>query len=164
MSIWDKCIKLMEPLSEYIPDRGKADTIGGEMTRAVNCIAYRWFNDGDNVGSFDVYDNSRGWEHRISDYDIPSVTLAAAYIIDEYSSFGSLGRKLKQVVEELVYNDYTNPAYELCIVRLCQVARDIFDMSPEIFSKRNSDDMFDHDVTAKKIIDRVYTSWLPEED
>ena len=37
MSIWDKCIKLMEPLSEYITDRGKADTIGGEMTRAVNC-------------------------------------------------------------------------------------------------------------------------------
>lgn len=154
MSTWDKCIKLMEPLSEYIPDRGKADTIGGEMTRAVERIAYRWFNDGDNVGSFDMYD----------DYDIPSVTFAAAYILDEYSSFGSLGRKLKQVVEELVYNDYTDPDYERGIVRLCQVARDIFDTSPEIFSKRNSDNMFDHDVTAKRIIDRVYTAWLPEED
>ena len=154
MSTWDRCIKLMEPLSEYIPDRGKADTIGGEMTRAVERIAYRWFNDGDNVGSFDMYD----------DYDIPSVTFAAAYIIDEYSSFGSLGRKLKQVVEELVYNDYTDPDYERGIVRLCQVARDIFDTSPEIFSKRNSDNMFDHDVTAKRIIDRVYTAWLPEED
>lgn len=154
MSTWDRCIKLMEPLSEYIPDRGKADTIGGEMTRAVERIAYRWFNDGDNVGSFDMYD----------DYDIPSVTFAAAYILDEYSSFGSLGRKLKQVVEELVYNDYTDPDYERGIVRLCQVARDIFDTSPEIFSKRNSDNMFDHDVTAKRIIDRVYTAWLPEED
>ena len=154
MSTWDKCIKLMEPLSEYIPDRGKADTIGGEMTRAVERIAYRWFNDGDNVGSFDMYD----------DYDIPSVTFAAAYIIDEYSSFGSLGRKLKQVVEELVYNDYTDPDYERGIVRLCQVARDIFDTSPEIFSKRNSDNMFDHDVTAKRIIDRVYTVWLPEDE
>lgn len=154
MSAWDKCIKLTEPLSEYIPDRGKADTIGGEMTRAVERIAYRWFNDGDNVGSFDMYD----------DYDIPSVTFAAAYILDEYSSFGSLGRKLKQVVEELVYNDYTTPEYERGIVRLCQVARDIFDTSPEIFSKRNSDNMFDHDVTAKRIIDRVYTAWLPEED
>lgn len=154
MSTWDRCIKLMEPLSEYMPDRGKADTIGGEMTRAVERIAYRWFNDGDNVGSFDMYD----------DYDIPSVTFAAAYIIDEYSSFGSLGRKLKQVVEELVYNDYTDPDYERGIVRLCQVARDIFDTSPEIFSKRNSDNMFDHDVTAKRIIDRVYTAWLPEED
>lgn len=154
MSTWDRCIKLMEPLSEYMPDRGKADTIGGEMTRAVERIAYRWFNDGDNVGSFDMYD----------DYDIPSVTFAAAYILDEYSSFGSLGRKLKQVVEELVYNDYTTPEYERGIVRLCQVARDIFDKSPEIFSKRNSDNMFDHDVTAKRIIDRVYTAWLPEED
>lgn len=152
MSAWDKCIKLMEPLSEYIPDRGKADTVGGEMTRAVERIGYRWFNDGDNVGSWELYEG-------YGQYDIPSVTSAAAYILDEYRSFGPLGSRLKDVVEDLVYNDLTDSVYERTLVELCEVARAIFDKSPEIFKKGNNEDMFDHDYTAKKIRDSL---WEPE--
>lgn len=35
---------------EYMPFMGKADTIGGEMLRAVNRIVYRYYNDGDVAG------------------------------------------------------------------------------------------------------------------
>ncbi len=35
---------------ELVPARGKADTVAGEIIRAVNRIAYRSYNDGDHVG------------------------------------------------------------------------------------------------------------------
>ncbi len=35
---------------ELVPARGKADTVAGEIVRAVNRIAYRSYNDGDHVG------------------------------------------------------------------------------------------------------------------
>lgn len=36
--------------SEYVPDEGKADTIGGEIIRAYMKVMYRYYNDGDMVG------------------------------------------------------------------------------------------------------------------
>ena len=35
---------------ELVPASGKADTVAGEIIRAVNRIAYRNSNDGDHVG------------------------------------------------------------------------------------------------------------------
>ena len=35
---------------KYVPARGPAETKGGEIVRAANRIAYRYFNDGDRVG------------------------------------------------------------------------------------------------------------------
>lgn len=35
---------------ELVPASGKADTVAGEIIRAVCRIGYRWFNDGDMVG------------------------------------------------------------------------------------------------------------------
>jgi len=34
-------------VDELVPGQGKADTVQGEMLRAINKIAYRWYNDGD---------------------------------------------------------------------------------------------------------------------
>lgn len=36
--------------AKYIPNRGKADTVGGELLRAVSRIEYRYYNDGDIAG------------------------------------------------------------------------------------------------------------------
>lgn len=151
MSAWDKCIEFMEPLEVCMPDSGKANTVGGEMTRAVERIVYRFFNDGDNVGSWKLYDSYGN--------DLPSVTYAAAYLIDEYRSFGSLGNNLKNIVEHLVYDDLSDSKYERTLVELCKVARSIFDKFPEIFQKRNADDMFTHTFTAEEIKNTV---WEPE--
>ena len=36
-----------EKLYHLVPGNGKADTVEGEMLRAINRIVYRWYNDGD---------------------------------------------------------------------------------------------------------------------
>lgn len=39
-----------ELTDKYMPDEGNADTLAGELLRAVNRIEYRYFNDGDMAG------------------------------------------------------------------------------------------------------------------
>lgn len=41
--------KLDSMFSALVPGAGKAETLGGEILRAVNRIGYRFFNDGDKV-------------------------------------------------------------------------------------------------------------------
>lgn len=149
MGAWEKCSDLMEPLEEYIPFDGKADTVGGEMARAISYIAYRFFNDGDNVGSFELYDNYG--------LGVPDVTTACAYLMRAYRSFGPLGRNIKSIVENLVYKDLSDSAYANCLVDLCETAREIFDNSPEVFEKRNSTNMYSYEEYAQRIVDKIYT-------
>lgn len=42
--------KLNALFSELVPSTGKADTVAGEIIRAVSRISYRYYNDGDRVG------------------------------------------------------------------------------------------------------------------
>lgn len=35
---------------ELVPDLGKADTVAGEIIRAISRIGYRFYNDGDHIG------------------------------------------------------------------------------------------------------------------
>lgn len=42
--------KLNERRDKYVPDSGKAETVGGEIIRALDRVIYRYFNDGDMVG------------------------------------------------------------------------------------------------------------------
>ena len=41
--------KLNELFRELVPDVGKADTLAGEIVRAISRIGYRWYNDGDMI-------------------------------------------------------------------------------------------------------------------
>lgn len=41
---------LCELFDKYVPFSGKADTVGGEVVRAISRIVYRNFNDGDCIG------------------------------------------------------------------------------------------------------------------
>lgn len=41
--------KLNELFRELVPDVGKADTLAGEIVRAITRIGYRWWNDGDMI-------------------------------------------------------------------------------------------------------------------
>ena len=34
---------------KYVPACGKCDTLAGEISRAINRLVYRWYNDGDTV-------------------------------------------------------------------------------------------------------------------
>lgn len=47
----NKCAERIDALfEELVPASGKADTVAGEIVRAVSRIAYRWWNDGDHIG------------------------------------------------------------------------------------------------------------------
>lgn len=37
--------------NKYVPESGKAETVGGEILRAMARIAYRFYNDGEKVGN-----------------------------------------------------------------------------------------------------------------
>ena len=42
--------KLSDLFEEYVPMSGAANTVGGEIVRAICRIGYRWWNDGDKLG------------------------------------------------------------------------------------------------------------------
>ena len=42
--------KIDELFEELVPASGKADTVAGEIVRAVSRIGYRNYNDGDHIG------------------------------------------------------------------------------------------------------------------
>lgn len=57
MSSWGKLNRsddnTMEALyDEFVPARGKCDTLGGEIVRAINRLVYRYYNDGDTVAHY----------------------------------------------------------------------------------------------------------------
>ena len=41
--------KFEELCDKYVPAWGKANTLGGEILRAINRIVYRYYNDGDTI-------------------------------------------------------------------------------------------------------------------
>ena len=41
--------KFDELCDKYLPAWGKANTLGGEILRAINRIVYRYYNDGDTI-------------------------------------------------------------------------------------------------------------------
>ena len=41
--------KLNELFRDLVPNVGKADTLAGEIIRAITRIGYRWYNDGDMI-------------------------------------------------------------------------------------------------------------------
>lgn len=42
--------KINAYFERLVPGSGKADTVAGEITRAISRIGYRWLNDGDKLG------------------------------------------------------------------------------------------------------------------
>lgn len=42
--------KISKLFAELVPTSGKADTVAGEIIRAISRIGYRFYNDGDQIG------------------------------------------------------------------------------------------------------------------
>lgn len=50
VDLYEANTRIDELFNELVPYSGKADTLGGEVVRAVSRIVYRFLNDGDNIG------------------------------------------------------------------------------------------------------------------
>lgn len=117
-----------EPIQEafelLVPSSGKADTVAGEIVRAMMRIMYRDWNDGDLF-----YDG----------YGIETCGDAVAYLCDKlyrttYSSFEDIAMR---GLKEDAYSD-----------ALADIANDVMDYlydHPELFTQPNSDDSRDYD-------------------
>ena len=108
----DKMSSEMEELrNKYVPYSGKADTVGGEILRALDRITYRYFNDGDMV---DV------------GYGIETVNSSFRYLCD---------------IVPQAYELYGwDPEYEQFLERLWGLITNYLHSHMELFQTKNSDD------------------------
>lgn len=112
---------------QYVPSSGAAETVGGEIVRACNRILYRWYNDGDIVGS---------------GYGKVTVNPPARYLGSIFSTrfdihlnvceFAVCGfHQSQDDYEQIMYNDMSK-------------AVEVLKAHPELFEETNNDDMWDY--------------------
>ena len=111
-----------ELYDKYVPARGKASTVGGEIVRAFCRINYRWFNDGDYAGY---------------GYGLETAGPACTYLMQN-EEFEEAVLKLLNIVD----ND---SAYEKALLRLGNAIANYLDANPAVFEEENDEDYQDYD-------------------
>lgn len=89
----------------FVPWSGKANTVGGEIVRAINRIVYRFYNDGDTV--YYYYGSSKNLNWACDDYLCNHVdgyvTLKDVY--DDTDFERQLSRNFNHIAEWLMKNE-----------------------------------------------------------
>lgn len=101
---WNKINQLSNELNErrdkYVPDSGKADTVGGEIIRALDRVIYRYFNDGDIVGvgyGIETVNSSFRYLYK----KVPNLPGNFGYTLDENLYLGELVKLAQKVLDYL---------------------------------------------------------------
>ena len=105
-----------------VPATGKADTVAGEIIRAVSRIAYRNWNDGDHVGV--GYGNE--------------TCIPAARYLGEVA-----GSHVQQAVIDM-WGIADDDRYNVALEALEEAVLDYLDENPELKTTANSEDMLDY--------------------
>lgn len=98
-----------------VPRSGKAPTVAGEIVRAVNRLAYRYWNDGDLF---------------YEDYGRETCGSSAAYLYEIEPFY--------ELLTDMV--DMNGDAYERATNQLCDIAQDYLLDTPELFGEINEHD------------------------
>lgn len=115
-----------EVLHLLVPDSGKADTVAGEMIRAINKILYRDWNDGDKF-----YEG----------YGLETCGPAAAYLMDH-----GYWDDFERIVDHVTGQDMDDDDYTKAIEEIRdEILDDIQDL--ELLSTSNEEDMLDADTS-----------------
>ena len=109
-------------LGVFAPASGKADTVAGEIIRAVSRIAYRNSNDGDHVGV---------------GYGKETCNPAARYLMKK------AGADVAQAVSDL-WGVWDDGHYNMLLERLEEAVLDYIEENPELKATANSEDMYDY--------------------
>lgn len=115
--------KLQVAFEALVPPSGKADTVAGELVRAMMKIMYRDFNDGDLF-----YEG----------YGIETCGEAVAYLCDQMP-------KLESEFEGIAMRNLEGNQYTEGLVEIAEaVVSNIIDY-PELISEKNDTDMYSYD-------------------
>lgn len=115
--------KIDELFERLVPDTGKADTVAGEIVRAVSRIGFRWNNDGDQIGT---------------GYGRETCNPAARYLIAKADD------KVIDIIYDMWGPNMTDSEYDDCLQELCAAVLNYLDNSPELEATPNTEDMFDY--------------------
>lgn len=122
MGVWGKLSetddKRWEELTDkYMPASGKADSVGGEIIRAMNRLVYRYYNDGDTISRF--YGCAVNY-----------LITANAYIRKYIPAYIDL--------EEVSYD------YEVSLCKDLKIVLDYLVSNPNLFEMENTEDFIEN--------------------
>lgn len=124
-----------EMFDELVPESGKADTVAGEIFRAMNRIGYRYYNDGDYF-----YDG----------YGLETVAPSMQYILDIIERYGSKEDydKALDIVEQTTNRILENNYYWKNILDIFQIiVNTLLHSKEDLFALSNSDDSRNYDAS-----------------
>ncbi len=113
-----------------VPSKDKADTVAGEIIRAIMRIMYRDYNDGD------VF---------YSGYGVETAGPAAAYLMDKLPE--NLSNQLITIAENELKDDEYTDALETLETRII----DYLNNHQELIATKNNEDMFEYELDDKFI-------------
>ena len=111
--------ELGDLFEKYVPDFGPAETLGGELVRAINRIGYRYVNDGDRIG-VDYGNETCNPAYRFIKANIPDL-------------------KIDRDLFDTPAWEYEDDLEELMTAMLLY-----FKSNPQVFETPNTEDMLDY--------------------
>ena len=115
-------IRISGLFDELVPMKGKADTVAGEIARAINRIVYRNWNDGDHLGV---------------GYGRETCNPAGRYLA------AKCGPEVEKAVSAL-WGVELDETYDKELDALMQAVLDYLDGHPELRTTKNTEDMWDY--------------------
>lgn len=108
--------KLDKLFDELVPAMGEADTVAGEIVRALCRLGYRYYNDGDILGGVNgIY-----------------IAAPAGYLYAQIGREKNVGKYLDEL-----YDEWREDKYENILDKLVSAVLDVLDDHPEYREKKN---------------------------
>lgn len=114
--------KINALFEELVPSKGKADTVAGEIIRAVSRIGYRNYNDGDHIGV---------------GYGKETCNPAARYLMK------NAGEEVADAIAD-IWGIEPDNLYDNGLAVVEEAVLKYIELHPELRTTANSEDMWDY--------------------
>ena len=134
--------KINALFEEFVPASGKADTVAGEIIRAIARIGYRNYNDGDHLGV---------------GYGRETCNPAGRYIAAKCSP------EIARLVSD-AWGIYDDDTYDVALGKLEEAVVKYIEEHPELKAAPNTEDMWDYRDEDEDVDRDDYYEDYDEED
>lgn len=139
---------------KLVPGMGAADTVEGEMLRAMNRIIYRYYNDGD---------------YYYKGYGIETAGPAHSFLVNAYHPQKSALRRIFDESRGEEYEQMLNDALDVILDHIesrqgdyTKNSEDMFDYEPEFEQEEEDDDWDDYGYDDEDEDEDIYENELKE--